>query len=72
MSSDEEGYIMVPNPSNPTQSVRAKLLRYEKVAGENYEYKLPDGTKIQLITDVDTISRVVNLIARYLSDKARP
>jgi len=62
MSSDD-GYIMVPNPNNPNQSVRARLLEYDRVSGQDYEYKLRvDGTKIRLILDVDTISRIIDPI----------
>jgi hypothetical protein len=60
MSSDDEGYIVVTDPINPNHTVRAKLLKYEKVGGQDYEYKLPDGTRIRLIIDVDTISRVMD------------
>ena len=61
MSSDEGGYIMVPNPNNPNQSVMAKVLEYDKVSGEDYEYKLrADGTRIKLTLDVDTISRIID------------
>jgi hypothetical protein len=63
MNSGDDGYIMVPNPNNPNQSVRAKLLEYDKVSGQDYEYKLRvDGTKIRLILDVDTISRIIDPI----------
>ena len=61
MSSDEDGYIIVPNPNNPNQPVRAKLLEFDKVSGQDYEYKLRvDGTKIRLALDVDTISRIID------------
>jgi hypothetical protein len=61
MRSDEDGYIIVPNPNNPNQNVRAKLLDFDKVSGQDYEYKLRvDGTKIRLVLDVDTISRIID------------
>lgn len=60
MSSDNAGYIMVLNPNNPNQVTRAKLLNYEKVSGKDHEFRLPDGTRIQLILDVDTISRILD------------
>jgi hypothetical protein len=57
MSAEEDGYIMIPNPSNPSQAIRAKLLKYDKIKGEDHEYRLKDGTRIKLILEVDTISR---------------
>jgi hypothetical protein len=49
MSSDEAEYIMVPNPNNPSQRIKARLLAWEKTSGEDYEFKLKDGTRIKLI-----------------------
>jgi hypothetical protein len=36
--SDDEGYIIVPNPNNPNVPIRAKLLTYKKTKGQDFEY----------------------------------
>jgi hypothetical protein len=58
--SEDEGYIVIPNPSNPNLPVRAKLLKYKKTKGEDFEYTLDNGTKVKLIIQVDNISRPID------------
>jgi hypothetical protein len=60
MDADEDEYIVIPDPNNPSESIRAKLLKYEKIKGEDHEYRLNDKTKIKLILDVDSISRPID------------
>lgn len=59
-ASDEEGYVVQRDPSNPNRTVRAKLLRYEKISGEDHEYRLQDGTRIRLVVDVENITRLID------------
>jgi hypothetical protein len=59
MSSDEEDTLWFLTQIIQVRALELNYL-YEKVAGEDDEYKLPDGTKIQLIMDVDTISRIID------------
>lgn len=60
MSSEDEGYILVPNPNNPNQPIKAKLLRFRPTRGEEYEYTLDDGTRIRLVVDVESIFRPID------------
>ncbi len=60
MTSNNDSYIIIRNPNNPNQHVRAKLLRHQKIRGEDHEYELEDGTRIRLILDVDNISRPID------------
>lgn len=60
MGQNDEGYIIVPNPLNPTQRLKAKVLDYQKIKGEDHLYRLEDGTKIKLVIEVDTISRPID------------
>jgi hypothetical protein len=60
MGQNDEGYIIIPNPINPTQRVRAKVLDYQKIQGEDHIYRLNDGTRIKLVVEVDTISRPID------------
>jgi hypothetical protein len=57
MSSAEEGYIVLPNPNDPSQLVKAKLLKFKKTSGNDHEYTLDDGTRIRLVVDVENIYR---------------
>lgn len=45
---------------NPDNKVKVKLLKYEKTRGEDFEYQLKDGTKIQLKFDVNSIYRPID------------
>ena len=67
MSSDDEGYIVSPNPSNPSQPIKSKVLRFKKIKGEDYEYVLDDGTKIKLIIDMTNITRPIDPNTKKLS-----
>lgn len=58
MSSNDEGFIIIRDPNN--RPVKAKVLKYRKVKGEDYEYQLEDGTKIKLIIEVNHISKPVD------------
>jgi hypothetical protein len=59
MAADDQGqgYIVVNDPINPNRMVRAKLLRYDTIRGQDYEFRLEDGIRIALNLQLDSISQ---------------
>jgi hypothetical protein len=59
MAAKEQGYIVVNDPFNPNRMVRARLLEYQTIRGEDYLLRLRDGSTITLNVQIESVSRPI-------------